>query len=501
MNDVTRTTFGLALLAVVLLAPDARVSAADGAVFVDPATTLSDTTRRPIGINVNYYLDHDANRVEAIQSLVQALRQMKVRYLRYPGGGKSQNNRWAGNPARYPAAATDIPGPPGLAARVWPDGDATVMRFRWLTFDEFMSVARRVGAEPVVVVNQCGYTVGADKSDLVEDARHWVHYANRLKRYRVKYWEIGNEPYHASYVCNGVTAQSYADDVIRWSKAMKAVDPTIRVGAALLNSSWNEIVVSQTSPYIDWVATHQYPASSGWPDGYTTYLRRTGFGQAVDAAAEAIETHAAPGDRERLRNQILMTEFGPLAFGTSWPDINDLGHALFTFDMIGQHVSDPRLIASQLWNTRWVHNDTVTQPSLTDALSRSNALQATGLVLRLWGEILLDRMVASTNPSAVIRTFASAGSATGGLSLAILNKDAVAKSIDVVVQSSSFSGLADQWEFKGTNVTDFHPTWRRVGTARFWSGKTTITASPTSVTVLKIQDVTTPDPEVLRQAA
>ena len=501
MNHVTRTTLACALLAAALLARGVPVSAADAAVFVDPAATLSDATRRPIGINMNYYLDHDANRVEAIQSLVQALRQMKVRYLRYPGGGKSQNNRWAGNPARYPAAATDIPGLPGLAAKVWPYGDAAVMRFRWLTFDEFMSVARRVGAEPVVVVNQCGYTVGADKADLVEDARQWVYYANRLKRYRVKYWEIGNEPYHASYVCNGVTAQSYADDVIRWSKAMKEVDPTIRVGAALLSSSWNEIVISETARHIDWVAAHQYPASSGWPEGYRTYLRRTDFGQAVDAAAEAIEKYAAAGDRERLRNQILVTEFGPLTFRTAWPDVNDLGHALFTFDMIGQHVSDPRLIASQLWNTRWVHNDTVTEPSLTDALSRSNALQATGLAVRIWGEILLDRMIASTNPSAVIRTFASAGSATGGLSLAILNKDHVARSIDVVVQSSSFTGPAEQWEFKGTAVTDFSPTWRRVGTARFWSGKTTITASPTSVTVLKIRDVTTPDPEVLRQAA
>src|SRR5579883_3597155 len=87
-------------------------------------------------------------------------------------------------------------------------------------------------------------------------AAGWVQYANKGgagyngpvptypggsstgHTYGIKYWEIGNEiygdgTYGASweYNNNPHTSAAYASNVVTYSNAMKAVDPTIKIGA------------------------------------------------------------------------------------------------------------------------------------------------------------------------------------------------------------------------------------------------------------------------------
>ena len=61
-------------------------------VAINATNILADASRKPIGINMDYLMDSDRRRPDAPRSTEAALREMGVRYLRYPGGEKSDTS-------------------------------------------------------------------------------------------------------------------------------------------------------------------------------------------------------------------------------------------------------------------------------------------------------------------------------------------------------------------------------------------------------------------------
>jgi hypothetical protein len=175
-----------------------------------------------------------------------------VRMLRYPGGSYADIYHWEDHTA-----------PGGFVA---PNTD----------FDTFMAGARRVGAQPMIVAN---YGTGT-----AEEAAAWVRYANVTKGYGAKYWTIGNENYgNGHYGANweadnheDKSPAGYAGLVVDYADQMKAVDPSIKVGAVLTmpgnwpdaltaegdQGSWNQVVLSLAGSKIDFVDVHWYPGGS-----------------------------------------------------------------------------------------------------------------------------------------------------------------------------------------------------------------------------------------------
>jgi hypothetical protein len=187
--------------------------------------------------------------VPQVQGLLQ---QAGVRMLRYPGGSYGDIYHWQTNTAQggYVAPGTD--------------------------FDSFMGTVQKVGAQPILIAN---YGTGTPS-----EAAAWVQYANVTKGYGARYWEIGNELYGNGYYGNGWEADNhaskspatYAQNVIQYANAMKAVDPTVKIGAVLTlpgnwpdavvasadSGDWNKIVLSAAGSAIDFVIVHLYPPGS-----------------------------------------------------------------------------------------------------------------------------------------------------------------------------------------------------------------------------------------------
>ncbi|MEU4224745.1 cellulose binding domain-containing protein [Nonomuraea sp. NPDC026600] len=179
------------------------------------------------------------------------LKDAGVKLLRYPGGSYSDIYHWADHtaPGGYVAPNTD--------------------------FDTFMRGVRRTGAQPMVTAN---YGTGT-----AEEAAAWVRSANVTKGYGVKYWEIGNENYGNGHYGSAWEADDHADKspaeyarhVVSYADAMKAADPTIKIGAVLTtaanwpdaivadgdNGTWNKVVLSIAGPKIDFVILHWYPGA------------------------------------------------------------------------------------------------------------------------------------------------------------------------------------------------------------------------------------------------
>ena len=191
---------------------------------------------------------------------------------------------WDGN--MNTAASVDLLGAAGVQMMRYPGGSygdgydwqtSTVSGGGWVApgtdFDSFMGTTRAVGAQAMVIAN---YGSGTP-----EEAAGWVRYANVTKDYGVKYWEIGNEVYGNGYYgadweLDYHTSKSpvtYANNVVQYAQAMKAVDPTIKIGVVLTlpnswpdgsvaagdSKDWNHTVLPIVGPYADFAIVHYYP--------------------------------------------------------------------------------------------------------------------------------------------------------------------------------------------------------------------------------------------------
>lgn len=244
-------TAGLTTLATL---PAAQADPApDTAVTVNTRAGLATMPATGLGINHAVW-DSNLGTTQTTDLLGAA----GVKMMRYPGGSYGDIYHWETHTA-----------PGGYVA---PDTD----------FDTFMSGVERAGAQAMVIAN---YGTGSP-----EEAAGWVRQANVVKGYGVTYWEIGNELYGNGHYGAEWEADNHADksptgyatEVVNFSRAMKAVDPTIKIGAVLTTpanwpdgvvaggdpATWNQTVLSIAGPDVDFVILHWYPGGATAPETF-----------------------------------------------------------------------------------------------------------------------------------------------------------------------------------------------------------------------------------------
>lgn len=167
-----------------------------------------------IGANALYWEENDI--VRSKKGYFDELQQLNIQTLRFPGGEISDNYDWRTN------TLNDI--------TYFPRSNNTSDIDTRMDFDEFIFVQKKLNAVPVIVINlENGFVEGSLKK-AAEIAAEWVHYANIKMGYNISYWEIGNESYHIS-TRYPLSALEYAKAFNLFSKKMKDVDPTIKLGA------------------------------------------------------------------------------------------------------------------------------------------------------------------------------------------------------------------------------------------------------------------------------
>ncbi|MFI0232559.1 cellulose binding domain-containing protein [Streptomyces sp. NPDC017086] len=228
-------------------APQRAAAAAEVAVQVNAQAALGRLSGTARGVNTAIW-DAHMNDPEVARLMKAA----DVGTMRYPGGSYADIYHWETHtaPGGYVAPGTG--------------------------FDSFMGTVRATGAQPILIAN---YGSGTP-----EEAAGWVRYANITKNYGAKYWEIGNEIYGNGHYGSGwehdehadKSPQEYARQVRAYAKAMKAVDPTVKIGAVLTApgewpdgvvgegdaGDWNHTVLSQVTDVVDFVSVHWYAGGS-----------------------------------------------------------------------------------------------------------------------------------------------------------------------------------------------------------------------------------------------
>ena len=259
MHRPVRTRF-LRLGAALALAAGGTIAAVAPPASASTSATVTVNANQALatlpatGTGVNFAVYDGTLATPAVQS---ALSTGGLDAVRYPGGSYADGYHWQTNTE---------------------DGGGFVAPNT--NFDDYMGTVRAAGAQAIVTAN---YGSGTP-----QEAAAWVQYSNVTKGYGVKYWEIGNEQYgngeygakwegdnHSSH-----SATTYATNLLQYISAMKAVDPSIKIGPVLTTPAswpdgivgpgdtqdWNHTVLSIAGSKIDFVIVHTYPSSTSEAD-------------------------------------------------------------------------------------------------------------------------------------------------------------------------------------------------------------------------------------------
>ncbi|ULH17187.1 alpha-N-arabinofuranosidase (plasmid) [Deinococcus sp. KNUC1210] len=191
--------------------------------------------------------------------VMQALKEIQYRIMRYPGGNFVSGYRWQ-----------DGIGPkaqrPRRRALAWRSIETNQFGLH-----EFMEFAQELGTLPMWAVNLGTGTI-QEAADLVEymnlptgtyfsDLRASNGHADP---YGVKYWCLGNEM-DGPWQIGHMDAETYADKAVEAAKLMRWTDPSIKLIACGSSNTgmptypdWDRTVLERTGDHIDYFSMHYY---------------------------------------------------------------------------------------------------------------------------------------------------------------------------------------------------------------------------------------------------
>ncbi len=385
-------------------------------VTVDAAAVVRPIDPRVFGVNTLFMVEDDASLADG--KIAAHLKAMPCRLLRYPGGDMADNYLWKTHSLDDPRHWPRIGGP------------------QTTDTDEFMALCRQVGAEPILVVNLETGFVHNDLDRAVRDAADWVAYCNKQHDYGVKLWEIGNETYlyvKGKHKRARVTARQYGQALVRFATAMKAVDPSIRLGAigpmsATTVSNWEEgeprepwwpAVVAAAGPRIDFAVVHRY---YGWGGlDYERFARQPiGVGEPVAALKAFL--------RERLGRDlpIALTEWNLGRHG----GLQGMAAAIVIAEQLADYVRGGVDLAT-FWPLRMPGRGRSFR-ALLDTQTREPLVAYR--VMQLLASNTREQLVAASTSQPRLVPFASRGADGKSLAVFLLNKSTHAAGLDVTLR-------------------------------------------------------------------
>lgn len=216
--------------------------------------------------------------------LLAAIAALRPPVIRWPGGCFASAYRWKDGIG--PQAKRGVYPRP-----LWDDLDVNSFGT-----DEFVALCRKVGAEPLIVVNiGTPQWVGKGReAEFEQDILDWIEYCNgpadskwgkaraangHPEPYGVKYWEIDNETW-------GMGAEAYANAVCKIAPLMKKADPSIKLaacgsagyGRGGIGLEWNRILIERCADLVDYLSIHHYEDPNLFADGprrYEQFFRDT----------------------------------------------------------------------------------------------------------------------------------------------------------------------------------------------------------------------------------
>ena len=310
------------------------------------------------------------------QDALRKVKQAGIRFLRYPGGNDGDSYVW----------------------------DSEINSRLRMDTDEFLLFTRLVGAEASIGVN---YPAGP------ELAARWVRYVNREKGYAVRYWEVGDEEYFS------VPAAEYARRVVEFARAMKAEDPSIKVGAGVSvpRASWTREVLREAGEVLDFVVYNWYPQAPRQEDDARLLATPAELRSHLRTLREWLRREV-PGRSEEIEIHI-----GGYSSVSAYPgpQSTSIVHALWMADSLGVML-EQGVAAAGYWALHNVypprHGDYGLLSSTPD-----NVPHPGYYVFPLYTRHFGKELVSVTSPDPALSAYGSVDPETKALYVLLINKD------------------------------------------------------------------------------
>ena len=471
--------------------------------------------RRLLGTNLGVF--HPARDL-ANADVQRYLRELKPGFLRIPGGSWSDEYYWNGNGVRtgdHVDVSRRKDGIYDINFSGYSPGFRIQGADRRPIDDDFHGdvdvralheMVKKQGAQAIVTVN-----VGTGTPEL---AAEWVRWANIVQGYNVRYWEIGNELEGSwelgHFLPDGspMTGEVYARRFVEFAAAMKAVDPTIKVGgptAASEKGGFTEDLLRLAGDHVDFVSFHTYPVEKHLDSEQGIFEQAFSLSGAMDRFRGWIAKYQ-PDRKDEI--EIAITEWNSKVVEDR--DTGDLINGLWTCVFVGEMFRSGVSFATQ-WDLLTVTETgghglfhfeqfDFDQPGVSQAeLDRQYAAFAPpGFAksqlwgLYLWSKCMGDQLVASSLEGSD-HAYAMVTRADDRLSVMVVN---VSRDETVRIQLNApglewgESGLAttlSQREYTWNHMTH-EPLWSHMPTSREFSIKQDLelTVPPFSARVFEL---------------
>lgn len=251
------------------------------------------------------------------KDVIEALRELKVPVVRYPGGCFVSTYHWEKGVGKNRTPFYD---------KSWHVEDPNTFGT-----DEYIAWCRKIGAEPYICTNAGTGTP--------EEMSNWLEYCNlnigeygrkRIENgypepHNVKYWSIGNENY-GPWELGAKTVDEWGYLVRESAKLMLSVDQNIKLfAAAMADRNWTIPLLERAGQYLTYISIHGYwdfMVEVNKPSGYvecmlkTTMpeeqiqqtidiLKKTGFDKQIKIAFDEwnLKNWHHPGHGQHLKGQ------------------------------------------------------------------------------------------------------------------------------------------------------------------------------------------------------
>jgi len=307
-----------------------EVTAMEGdiTITIDPSKEIGKVSRLLYGSNLSPKCESD-------HRIWNFVKDRGVTCFRFPGGGSPGWN-WETGEADFQEKVKNMP-----LGKI----------------DYLVKFCEKCEAELIMQVNL--------ESGTAAEAAGLVKYLNKETGFRVDYWELGNEV-PGDWDNAHTTPQNYSRIIETYSKAMKSVDPTIKIGTNWTSSdhnpaNWDRTVMKLAGEYIDFISIHWYPNHINATHKYEGRIHPTAeeimsnylvIPDIIERAHEIIAKEA-PGRKGKIEITFLEWDgswdappSAPLPY-TETAGIWSLANAIFYADALGQFAENNVTVSAQ----------------------------------------------------------------------------------------------------------------------------------------------------------
>jgi alpha-N-arabinofuranosidase len=258
--------------------------------------------------------------------------------------------------------------------------------------------------------------------------------------FAVKWWAVGNEMY-GSWQLGNMPVDEYVKKHNKVVKAMRAVDPDIKVIAVGAVGKWDEAMFSGCSDYMDLISEHFYCGERPGLMGHVSQIPEN-----VKRISDAVRNyHNTIPELKGKKIKIAMDEwnywYGPYIFG-------ELGTRYFLKDALGIAAGLHEYYRNSDMIFMANYAQTVNVIGCIKTSKTASEFETTGLVLKLYRHRFGTIPVEVTGAPEPLYVSAAWTEDRGALTISIVNPTKNMVKLPVDMKNVSLSGSGIMWQIK-----------------------------------------------------